>query len=392
MLTTDYLPNIGGVAQHIYELSRALSLGGDSVEIIAPEVTSSWTQLRKPSWIEKDHNIKIYRIPYCFNKTIPVISGRLSWRLSRQKFSKEAIKRLQQDPPDVLHWHALDTFQYPAEGFQGKRIWTNHTSNFIEGIKTPRGLKHFQREASSANYILCPSEELKQLTIGIGIPPQRVHFIPNGVDAKRFNPCNDRTHWRRKLNISDKEFLILCPRRLEKKNGVRYFVQAAIQLIKSRKAQNIHFAVAGNFEGHRSDSDEDIVKHEILTSRTEGFIHLLGRIENKDIPYLYAASDIVVMPSLIEATSLSAMEAMATGKAIISTNVGGLPFLIRDQVNGILVPPKNPESLAHGISTLIEAPALAIAMGAQGRKRVEEELDWSQIAKETRQFYLNATF
>lgn len=390
MLTTDFHPNIGGVAQHIYELSKALAEKGDEVEIIAPLTTSRWSSLLKKPWMEKGASFHVWRVPWCSNLSIRYLSGKLSWSLSRRRFVAEAEKRLAANPPDVLHWHALDTQGYPSECFSGPKVWTNHTSNFIEGIKTPLGLRHFQREAAGADHVLCPSEELVELTIGIGVPAKRVHFISNGVDARRFRPENDGSAWKKKIGLGLDQRLILCPRRLEKKNGVKFFIRAAIQLIKEQGLDDLHFAVAGNFSGHRSDSDEETIKREIDQSGTGERIHLLGRVENASIPGLYAAADIVVMPSLIEATSLSAMEAMASGKAIVSTDVGGLPFLIRHGVNGLLVAPQDPRAIANGIHHLLADPHLMAQMGRAGRKRVEEELDWSKIAEQTRKFYKNS--
>jgi glycosyltransferase involved in cell wall biosynthesis len=93
------------------------------------------------------------------------------------------------------------------------------------------------------------------------------------------------------------------------------------------------------------------------------------------------------MPSLLEATSLSAMEAMSSGKAILSTNVGGLPFLIRDDENGLLVPPANSQALAEGMRKLLADPELRARLGEAGRRRVEQDLDWSRIAEQTLSVY-----
>jgi glycosyltransferase involved in cell wall biosynthesis len=93
------------------------------------------------------------------------------------------------------------------------------------------------------------------------------------------------------------------------------------------------------------------------------------------------------MPSLIEATSLSAMEGMACAKAILSTNVGGLPFLVVHEVNGLLVPPADSQALADGMKRLLLDPDLIRRLGQNSRKRVEEDLDWSAVAQKTEQIY-----
>jgi len=390
LLTTDYLPNIGGVAQHIYELARALAAKGNAIEIIAPYYSQNPLALWHPPREEVAPTFRVWRVPFCINKSIRFFSGQITGRLSKRQFTRALIERLRHNPPDVLHWHALDTSGYPAEAFAGPRVWTNHTSNFIDGIRTRQGLAHYRREASAADHIICPSEELADLTVEIGVAGAKVHFISNGVDSQRFRPDVDSTMWRRRLNLDSNTHLVLCPRRLEKKNGVRFFAEAALEVLADGR-KNCVFAIAGNYTGPRHESDEDVVSELISRSSFYDSFRLLGRVENSEIPGLYAAADFIVMPSLLEATSLSAMEAMATGKAVLSTNVGGLPFLVRDGENGILVPPADSHALAEGMKRLLANPELRARQGAAGRQRVEEDLDWSKIARQTLEIYRRAS-
>jgi len=167
---------------------------------------------------------------------------------------------------------------------------------------------------------------------------------------------------------------------------VSYFIQAALSLLEEG-VRDVRFAVAGDFSGPRSESEEDIVSRLIAESPFSDRFHTLGRIENKDMPALYACSDLVVIPSLMEATSLSAMEAMAAGKPLVSTNVGGLPFLVREGENGFLVPPRQPTELAQAMKRLLDSSDQRIAFGKNGRARVEAELDWTIIARQTKRIY-----
>jgi glycosyltransferase involved in cell wall biosynthesis len=389
MLSTDYLPNIGGVAQHIYELSRALQAEGADVEVICVASSAKWNDFRREPWLETCAGLPTLRIPWVVNRSIKFFSGHISARISQRVFMQSTGRRLAERPPDVLHWHAVDVRNFSAAAFPGTKIWTNHTSNFIEGIRHPASLASYQTEAASAEAIICPSEELADLTVQIGVPRDKVHFISNGVDSRRFRPDVDASVWRSRLGLRPHTQLVLCPRRLEKKNGVRFFVEAALKVLADGQRDCV-FAVAGNYLGPRHDSDEDLVAAMIDDSPFRGSFRLLGRVENNEIPGLYAAADFVVMPSLLEATSLSAMEAMASGKAILSTNVGGLPFLVRDEENGMLVPPADASALASGMKRLLADPELRARMGTSGRRRVEEDLDWSKIARQTLDIYRHA--
>jgi glycosyltransferase involved in cell wall biosynthesis len=223
----------------------------------------------------------------------------------------------------------------------------------------------------------------------LGISRERIHFIPNGVDSSRFRSDVDTSRWKRRLQLTNQERLILCPRRLERKNGVTYFIRAAISLLQDGLC-DVAFAVAGDFSGPKSESEEELVRKLVADSMFSSHFELLGRVENSEMPGLYACSNIVVMPSLMEATSLSAMEAMAAGKPIVSTNVGGLPFLIRDGENGFLVPPRQPDKLANAVKRLLDSPSLGVELGKNGRARVEAELDWQNIARRTKEIYARA--
>ena len=112
-----------------------------------------------------------------------------------------------------------------------------------------------------------------------------------------------------------------------------------------------------------------------------------GRVPNTEMPKYYAASDVVVLPSLKEATSIAGLEAMATGKPLVGTNVGGIPQIITDGETGILVPPRNPDELAHAIVFLLNDDGKRAAMGLNARKRAESEFSWQIIAGKTQNIY-----
>jgi glycosyltransferase involved in cell wall biosynthesis len=386
LVTTDFLPNIGGVTQHIVEIARALLASGDDVEVIAPFYSQRWSDLGKPPYRELLEGIPVWRIPLVVNTSVRFLTGQISSRISDQRLERELLKRLEELQLDIVHWHALESRGHPLARWSCcAKVWTNHTSYFITGIESRRR-RHFVEEAGQADEIIAPSEELCDLTASLGVARDRIHFIPNGVDSKRFTPDADTSSWRDRLQLTNHERLILCPRRLEKKNGVSYFIQAAISLMQEGM-RDVRFAVAGDFSGARLESEAEIVNALVAQSTFSNRFHMLGRIENKDMPGLYASSEIVVMPSLMEATSLSAMEAMAAGKPVVATNVGGLPFLVRNGENGFLVPPREPATLAKAIETLLDSPQQMLEFGRNGRTRVENELDWRNIAVQTRKIY-----
>ncbi|HTO10738.1 MAG TPA: glycosyltransferase, partial [Candidatus Binatia bacterium] len=102
------------------------------------------------------------------------------------------------------------------------------------------------------------------------------------------------------------------------------------------------------------------------------WLRRLGRLDNLDVLALHAAADVVVVPSVIpDALSRVVLEAMAAGRPVIGTRVGGTPELIEDGESGLLVPRADPAALAAAIERLLDDPALAARLGEAARRRVE---------------------
>jgi glycosyltransferase involved in cell wall biosynthesis len=389
MVSTDFLPNIGGIAQHIFEISKALQKQGNQVQVLTIDKGSQWSGLSRKPFEERMGELQIWRIPYVLNTFIPFISGQVSSRWSSRRFAQSLIEKLEVEKPDVVHWHALETTVNPFLSWRNAPlVWTNHTSMFLDQFETSPHRPRLVKEAQIAQQIIAPSNELAEKTIQLGVPADQVHFISNGVDANRFSSSVPIDSWKQKLKLRENEKVILCPRRLERKNGVRYFVKAAITLLKDG-IKNVRFVIAGDFVGNQADSETDEVSSLVRESFPDR-INLLGRVENADMPSLYALASMVVIPSLQEATSLSALEAMASSKPVVATNVGGLPYLVENEKTGLLVSPENSEKLAEAMKSLLHNPRISEEYGTMGRRRVEVEFDWSQIAKRTLEVYQRA--
>jgi glycosyltransferase involved in cell wall biosynthesis len=392
ILSTDYLPLIGGVAQHVSELARALVRAGDDVEVVTVDRFAQWRDFQRPTRTEEatPGEPRVIRVPYVINRSVRFLSGQLSSRASLRRYHRAVQARLLAYRPDVLHWHAVDGgADRLARGFAGARVWTNHTSDFITGLRRATLRARYRAEARAADRIIAPSEELRDLTVALGLPAERVTFIPNGVNPARFGIEAPAQAWRERLALQAGEQVVLCPRRLDPKNGVAHFVDAALRLAGAGRT-DARFVIAGDASGVASAQYAREILRRIRTSPHAGRFALLGAVDNTEIAGLYALSSLVVIPSLIEATSIAALEAMASGRPLVASRVGGLPFLVRDGENGLLVPPAEPAALAAAMARLLDDPALRAACGAIGRTRIERELSWDPIAARTRAIYAAA--
>ena len=152
------------------------------------------------------------------------------------------------------------------------------------------------------------------------------------------------------------------------------------------KRSNVRFLISGNdYYGYPEYRKE--VFSFIEDQDVRAFVTLLGDIPHAEIQRYYQIADIVVLPSLMEATSLSGLEAMSCGKALLGTNVGGIPEIIEDGRNGRLIRPENSEEIADTIVDMLRDRERLNEMGQYGRDLAVERFSWNQVANKTLAIY-----
>jgi glycosyltransferase involved in cell wall biosynthesis len=201
---------------------------------------------------------------------------------------------------------------------------------------------------------------------------QKIHLIPNSVDPKRFNPHIDPSTLKQKLQIENKS-IIFALRNHEPVYGLKYLIKA-FKIIKQTK-KNITLIIGG--DGSQRNHLETLTKQLGIAKDTI----FTGKIPRDEVPQYYSASDIVVIPSLQEAFGLVVSEAMACGKPVIGSNIGGIPDQITNGYNGFLVTPKDHKLIAKKILYLLKNPKERKIMGINGRKTVLEKFDINKRTK-----------
>jgi glycosyltransferase involved in cell wall biosynthesis len=164
------------------------------------------------------------------------------------------------------------------------------------------------------------------------------------------------------------------------KKGHEDLIAAVRPLIDTRP--NLHVVMAG--DGPLFDSIKSIVDSLGLANR----IHLLGF--RTDIPNIFRGSDLFVLPTHQEALGQAFIEAMAAGLPVIGTHVDGVPELIEDNMNGLLVPPHDPVALRGAIARMIDDPALRQRLRDEGARITEHGFTVGHMADETAHFYRRA--
>jgi glycosyltransferase involved in cell wall biosynthesis len=205
--------------------------------------------------------------------------------------------------------------------------------------------------------------------------------IQNGVDTKNFNPEVDGGVVREKYNISGSKVLLFVGA-LTRWHGYKGLDVLLNALPSVKELLQIKLIVVG--DGPMKAFYEGIVSRNHL----QDSVIFAGRVEDSILPYYYAASDLLVLPSKdsSEGFGLVLLEAMACGKAVIGSRVGGVVEVIRDGENGLLVDPNNFELLSYNIVALLKDDATRDRMGRNGRAFAELH-DWSRVAEKVEHIY-----
>lgn len=197
-------------------------------------------------------------------------------------------------------------------------------------------------------------------------PSKQISVIQNATDTNSFCPVlkKENVQFREEGGYSKDQFIIIIPRRLVPKNGVRF----AILAMKYILDDNVRLLILG-----------DGPQYQELVALAQGDprVQFLGAVPHETVERYYKIADVVLIPSITshgiqEATSLSMLEGMACGKIVICSSIGGMKEVIQDGVTGYLVCEQNPEEIASKISSILKGGVDIDLMGRRAREYVVE--------------------
>jgi glycosyltransferase involved in cell wall biosynthesis len=190
-----------------------------------------------------------------------------------------------------------------------------------------------------ADAVIAVSKPLADEIVSLGVPRSRVHLVMNGVDAALFHP-RDRRAARAALRVAEDRRLVLFVGRLEPQKGINELLDA-FDAVRSR-VPGATLALVG-----------DGVSQGEVRARVAGWdpdaVRLLGPLPPAEVAAWVGACDVMTLPSWAEGTPNVVLEALASGRPVVGTRVGGIPDVLRDERSGILVPPRDPGALAVGL-------------------------------------------
>lgn len=201
--------------------------------------------------------------------------------------------------------------------------------------------------------------------------------IPNPVDFSRFRPDVDGAWVRARLNLRAEDRVVLLVARIVPHKGIEHLVEAA------KHVPDAMFVIVG--DGPFLPE----VRRLAAEFGVEDRVWFLGKVPFRDLPAYYASCDLFVLPSVsrLEAFGIVALEAMATAKPVVVSDIPGVREVVTDGVEGLLAEPVHPDDLAAKIRTLLDDPGLRRAMGLRGRQKVEQKFGIRQVADAVERVY-----
>jgi glycosyltransferase involved in cell wall biosynthesis len=222
--------------------------------------------------------------------------------------------------------------------------------------------------------VIAVSDEIAGAYSGAGLLSRRsVTTIPNAIDLDRLTAVSAEDAQRTRDEILGRSAgpLILTVGRMVRQKGYPDLVRAARRIVD-------HYPEARIVIAGKPSDDTAAVTREIARVNLHNNVTLLGM--RSDVPQLLAAADVYVMPSLWEGAPIALLEAMAAGSPVVATRVGGIPSVVDDGRNGLLVEPHNPVDLADAINAVLGDSDLADRLGRAGRQTAQGfgAREWAQ--------------
>jgi glycosyltransferase involved in cell wall biosynthesis len=279
-------------------------------------------------------------------------------------------RRLRNERPAIFHAHLSWPLaaKWALAAAVAARIPTVATVHLIPEFRLDRS-SYWQLRALSrgvGRYIAVSGALGEELVERFGWPAEKVAVIYNAVRLERFGAA-PHPGLRAEIAGADERPLVLTCARLDAQKGLDVLLRAAAAVPEAT------FAIAGT--GPLGPSLEELAEELGLGDR----VRFLGY--RSDVPQLLAVADVFALPSLFEGSPLAVLEAMAAGRALVSSAIGGTNEVVVEGESGLLVPPGDPESLAAALRRLLEDPGLRQRLGAAARERVEQTFT-PQVARQ----------
>lgn len=376
--------------QVILNVSKHLAIMGHEVVILDRKYTKDDLSIEMIEGVQivrlKVAQIRVRKMPRIINFIIAEFNAAI-FAIAVSIFLRRNGSRI-----DIINLHLTSTGLIICllnRRLRKKLLYTCHLSQWVFAANTSSIAEKIHLWLDSylmrrVRKVIALNEAAKYSFISVGkVKATDIVVIPNGVDINFFNPdVGTKEVVKRRYGLEGKT-IVLFVGRIAKIKGVEHLVEAANIIVNDFGYKDTMFVLVGPHTYAGVDKPinmvelwENIKKHQLDMN-----IKLVGAISLDEMRTLYPVCDIFVLPSLGEGDPLAVVEAMASGKPIIGTKVGGIPSKVRDGWNGFLIDPGDERQLADKVKYLLDNVEERHRMGANSRKLAEDEYDWSKVTK-----------
>lgn len=363
LVSDFFVPNLGGVEMHIYNVGQCLIERGHKVIVVTTSYAYERIGVRYLS-----NGLKVYYTPtvnmYSQTSYPPLMHAHIN--ILRQIFVRERIQ--------IVHGHqataVLQLLAILAAQTMGlKTCFTDHSLfsfDDMASISINKAMKWVM--ANTDGFMTVSHANKDNLTLRASLNPAQIYVIPNSVDVNKFSPNPGLRYPLNTINI-----VTVC--RLTFRKGVDLLVDVIPEIL--RRHSNVHFIIGG-----------DGPKMNILKEMRDKYnigdkVELLGSLPHSEVRNVLCRGHIFLNPSLTEAFCIAILEAASCGLLCVSTNVGGIPEVLPPEM--IYLAPAKPkpliEQLEKAIANVRNIPC------TQMHEKVKELYSWHNVAERTEKVY-----
>jgi glycosyltransferase involved in cell wall biosynthesis len=323
-------PPSGGMANQTRQLARLLSESGITVELVRNN-PPYW-----PAWIERLKKIRA--------------AFRLGPYLARVWRGASRVDLVHVMANSGWAWHLYAAPAIWLACLRGKPVVVNYRGGEAESFFS-RQWRWIRPTLARASAVVVPSRFLEGVFARFGVSTL---IVPNIIDLERFKPGEP----------SGEGPLIVVTRNLEDIYDIPTALRAFAAIRRTYPPAKL--IIAGS--GPRREALEALARALEMAEA----VRFTGHLDNERVVDLYRDAHLMLNPSLADNMPISLLEAMASGVPVVSTDVGGIPFLVQDGLTALLVPPADPEAMARAALRILGDPALSLRLRAAGIEMVQQ--------------------
>lgn len=384
MLSWEYPPRIvGGISPHVYDLCPRLVERGVEVHVVTKSTPLAPDEETEATGVHV-HRVHLDAEPRDFVHEIQLLN----------KATDRRVRRLLEDwrpggQPTIFHahdWLSLDSARELKYEYQLPMVATVHATEWGRNGGVHTDLQRYIHEQEywltyeAWRVIVCSQFMKAEASRYFSCPQDKIDVIFNGVDPAKFEfdwTEEERMAWRGRLARPDEKIVMFVGRFVREK-GIQILLQAASAVLAEEPETK--FVIVG---GGNREPLERFVRWYGLQDK----VLFTGFMANRSLHQLFRSADVAVFPSLYEPFGIVALEGMAAGAPVVSSDAGGLPEVVIHDKTGTTSYAGNPGSLAWAILKVLKDPKRAQKLKLAARQRLDTDFNWGGIADQTKAVY-----